>query len=88
MSKTPSPEPEPRGDTNSDKAGASEEKRIDVTPGQPVSFEVPANTNLTINVVNEKPQGCLSSLWSGVSCLGTGIFVLIVLAVIIGSASR
>ena len=88
MSKTPSPEPEPRGDTNSDNAGASEEKRIDVTPGQPVSFEVPANTNLTINVVNEKPQGCLSSLWSGVSCLGTGIFVLIVIAVIIGSASR
>ncbi len=65
-----------------------EEKRIDVTPGQPVSFEVPANTNLTINVVNEKPQGCLSSLWSGLSCLGTGIFVLIVLALIIGSFSR
>ena len=88
MSKTPSPEPEPRDDKDGDVAGAPEEKRIDVTPGQPVSFKVPANTNLTINVVNEKPQGCLSSLWSGVSCLGTGIFVLIVLAVIIGSASR
>lgn len=65
----------------------SEEKRIEVTPGQPVSFEVPANTNLVINVVNDKPQGCLSSLWSAISCLGTGIFVLIVLAWIIGSLS-
>ena len=88
MTKTPSAEPEPRDDADGGIAGAPEETRIDVTPGQPVSFEVPANTNLTINVVNEKPQGCLSSLWSGVSCLGTGIFVLIVLAVIIGSASR
>jgi len=88
VTKTPSAEPEPRVDAVGGIAGAPEEKRIDVTPGQPVSFEVPANTNLTINVVNEKPQGCLSSLWSGVSCLGTGIFVLIVLAVIIGSASR
>jgi hypothetical protein len=88
VSTTPSTEPEPRDGTGADSAGAPEEKRIDVTPGQPVSFEVPANTNLTINVVNEKPQGCLSSLWSGVSCLGTGVFVLIVLAVIIGSASR
>jgi hypothetical protein len=88
VTKTPSAEPEPRDDADGGIAGAPEEKRIDVTPGQPVSFEVPANTNLTINVVNEKPQGCLSSLWSGVSCLGTGIFVLIVLAVIIGSASR
>jgi hypothetical protein len=88
VSTTPRPEPEPRDGTGGDSAGAPEEKRIDVTPGQPVSFEVPANTNLTINVVNEKPQGCLSSLWSGVSCLGTGVFVLIVLAVIIGSASR
>jgi hypothetical protein len=80
------PEPEPRDDADGD--DMPEEKRIDVTPGQPVSFEVPANTNLTINVVNEKPQGCLSSLWSGLSCLGTGIFVLIVLALIIGSFSR
>jgi len=88
VSKTPSPEPEPRDDADGGTDGAPVEKRIDVTPGQPVSFEVPANTNLTINVVNEKPQGCLSSLWSGVSCLGTGIFVLIVIAVIICSASR
>jgi hypothetical protein len=92
MSNTQSPEPEPRPESRGDTDGADgevpEEKRIDVTPGQPVMFEVPANTNLTINVVNEKPQGCLSSLWSGVSCLGTGIFVLIVIAVIIGSISR
>ena len=88
MSNTQSPEPEPRDGTNGADDVVPEEKRIDVTPGQPVSFEVPANTNLTINVVNEKPQGCLSSLWSGVSCLGTGIFVLIVIAWIIGSVSR
>jgi hypothetical protein len=88
VSTTPSPESEPRDGTDGDSSAEPEEKRIEVTPGQPVSFEVPANTNLTINVVNDKPQGCLSSLWSGISCLGTGIFVLIVLAVIIGSASR
>jgi hypothetical protein len=83
VNKPRNPEPEPHdGDDES-----IEEKRIDVTPGQPVSFEVPANTNLVINVVNDKPQGCLASLWSAISCLGTGIFVLLVLAWIIGSLS-
>lgn len=92
MSTPQNPEPDPlEGKDVADAdavADAAEEKRVDVTPGQPVSFEVPANTNLIINVVNEKPQGCLSSLWSGVSCLGTGIFVFIVIAVIYGSLSR
>lgn len=82
MNNPRNPEPEPRDDED-----AVEEKRINVTPGQPVSFEVPANTNLVINVVNDKPEGCLSSLWSAISCLGTGLFVLLVLAWIIGSLS-
>lgn len=60
------------------------EKRIDITPGQPVSFEVPANTNLVINVVNEKPEGFLASLWSGLSCLGTGFVILVIVFWIIG----
>jgi hypothetical protein len=88
MTSTQNPEPEPRDTADGDANGVPEEKRFDVTPGQPASFEVPANTNLTINVVNEKPKGCLSSLWSCVSWLGTAIFVLIVIAVIIGSNSR
>lgn len=88
MSTPQNPEPDSLDDKGTDGADIPDEKRVDVTPGQPVSFEVPANTNLIINVVNEKPQGCLSSLWSGISCLGTGIFVFIVLALIIGSFSR
>lgn len=88
MSTSQNPEPDPLDDKGTDEVDTPNEKRVDVTPGQPVSFEVPANTNLIINVVNEKPQGCLSSLWSGISCLGTGIFVFIVLALIIGSLSR
>ena len=88
MSNTQNPEPELPDGVDGVNDAETVEKRIDVTPGQPVSFEVPANTNVTINVVNDKPQGCLSSLWSGLSCLGTGIVVLIVVAIIIGSLSR
>jgi hypothetical protein len=87
VSNTQSPEPDPRDGTNGADDELPEQKRLDVTPGQPVSFEVPANTNLTINVVNEKPQGCLSSLWSGLSCLGTGLVVLFIIVMIVGSLS-
>ena len=80
------PEPDPQdGDTADNGAPEAIEKRIDVTPGEPKSFEVPANTNLVINVINEKPQGFLASLFSGLSCLATGFLVLVIVFWIIGS---
>ncbi|MDP4585953.1 MAG: hypothetical protein NWS64_01485 [Microbacteriaceae bacterium] len=85
MSNTQNPEPEPRDGATGDDDGVHEEKSVDFTPDQPVSFEVPANTNLVINVVNEKPRGCMSTLDSGFSCLGTVIIILIVIAVIMSS---
>lgn len=83
------PQPTPDQNPETPPADGSEpiEKYIEVTPGQPVSFEVPANTNLVINVVNEKREGFLSSLWSGCSCLLTGVVVLVIVLYIIGSLS-
>jgi hypothetical protein len=80
------PEPDPH-DGDAANAGDPDpiEKRIDVTPGEPVSFEVPANTNLVINVINEKPQGFFASLLSGLSCFATGFVVLVIVFWIIGS---
>ncbi len=90
MSNTQNPEPNPRDGKDGD-AEVPEEKRLDVTPGQPVSFEVPANTNLTINVVNEKPPekpaGCLSTLWTCSSWLGYVLIALFVLGLIGNSLS-
>ena len=80
------PEPDPQdSDAADDGASGPIEKRIDVTPGEPVSFEVPANTNLVINVINENPRGFLASLFSGLSCLATGFVVLVIVFWIIGS---
>ena len=77
------PEPEDGDRANDDDTPV--ERRINVTPGEPVTIEVPANTHLVINVVNDKPRGCLSSLWSGLSCLATGFVVLVIVFWIIGS---
>lgn len=59
------------------------EQRIDVVPGEPVSFEVPANTNLVINVVSARPRGFLSSVFSTLGCLASGIFWTVVVLLII-----
>jgi hypothetical protein len=77
--------PEPEDDDRANDDGTPVERRINVTPGEPVTFEVPANTNLVINVVNDKPRGCLTSLWSGLSCFATGFVVLVIVFWIIGS---
>lgn len=80
------PEPDPqRSDNVNGGVPESIEKRIDVTRGEPVSFEVPANTNLVINVISEKPQGILASLFSGISCLATGFVVLVIVFWVVGS---
>ena len=86
MSNTQNPEPNPSDGKDGD-AEVPEEKRLDATPGQPVSFEVPANTNLTINVVNEKSPGCLSSLGSCLSWVGYVLIALFVIGLIANSLS-
>jgi len=65
-----------------------EVKQVDLTPGEPVSFEVPANANLVINVVGKQGGGCLSSIFSGCGCLVTGFVILAIVLAIIGSFSR
>ena len=77
--------PSGSGDGKNDKP---EVRQVDLTPGEPVSFEVPANTNLVINVVGKQGGGCLSSIFSGCSCLVTGFVILAIVLAIIGSFSR
>lgn len=76
MKPEPSPDDAPNADT---------ERHIDVTPGEPVSIEVPSNTNLVINVVTPERESCLSSLFSGLSCVATGFVILVIVFWIIGS---
>jgi len=68
--------------------GEPDVKQVDLTPDDPVSFEVPPNTNLVVNVVGKQGGGCLSSLFSGCGCLATGFIVLVLILAAIGSASR
>ena len=63
-------------------------KQVDLTPGEPVSFEVPPNTNLVINVVGKQGGGFISSIFSGCSCLVSGFVILAIVLVIVGSFSR
>jgi hypothetical protein len=53
-----------------------------------VSFEVPPNTNLVVNVVGKQGGGCLSSFFSGCGCLATGFIVLALILAAIGSQTR
>lgn len=55
------------------------DEQVSLTPGESVSLEIPANTNLVINVVPEKPKGLVGSLMSGIGCLFSGIFWLVVI---------
>jgi hypothetical protein len=63
-------------------------KQVDLTPSEPVSFEVPPNTNLVVNVAGKQGGGCVSSVLSGCGCLGMGLLVVAVVLAIIGSQSR
>ena len=73
------------GDAQND---GPEIKQVDLTPGNPVSFEVPPNTNLVVNVVGRQGGGCLSSIFSGCGCLATGFIALLVILAMIGSLTR
>jgi hypothetical protein len=94
VTKTRGPLPDPDDSTNGSDAkadGTSENpeiKKVELTPDEPVSFEVPPNTNLVVNVVGKQGGGCLSSLFSGCGCLATGFIVLALILAAIGSASR
>ena len=66
----------------------AETKQVDLSPGAPVSIEVPPNTNLVVNVVGKQGGGCLSSLVSGCGCLVIGFIALAVVAAVIGFYSR
>jgi len=68
--------------------GELEFKQVDLTPGEPVSFEVPPNTNLVINVVGKQGGGFISSILSGCSCLVSGFIILAIVLAIVGSFSR
>ncbi len=63
-------------------------KQVDLTPDGSVSFEVPPNTNLVVNVVGKQGGGCFSSLLSGCGCLAGGLIVLALILAAIGSLSR
>ncbi len=94
MTKTRGPLPEPddsKSDANASVGGTANEpdaKVVDLTAADPVSFEVPPNTNLVVNVVGKQGGGCVSSFLSGCGCLVTGLFVVAMIFAIIGSYSR
>ncbi len=94
MTKTRGPLPEPddsESDANVSFSGTANEpdvKEVDLTAADPVSFEVPPNTNLVVNVVGKQGGGCVSSFLSGCGCLVTGLFVVALILATIGSYSR
>ena len=94
MTKTRGPVPgpdDPDSGSNAKADGTSENpeiKKVDLTPDVPVSFDVPPNTNLVVNVVGKQSGGCVSSLLSGCGCLVIGAIVLAMILAAIGSLSR
>ena len=94
MTKTRGPLPDPDDSANGANAKADgtseipEIKEADLTSNDPVSFEVPPNTNLVVNVVGQQGGGCLSSFFSGCGCLATGFIVLALILAAIGSQTR
>ncbi|CAB4537252.1 unannotated protein [freshwater metagenome] len=94
MTKTRGPLPDPDDSTNGSDAkadGTSENpeiKQVELTSDEPVSFEVPPNTNLVVNVVGKQGGGCVSSFFSGCGCLATGFIAIALILAAIGSQSR
>jgi hypothetical protein len=94
VTKPREPHPESDGsesDANTNAGGTADEpeiKRVDLTPSDPVSFEVPPNTNLVVNVTGKQGGGCVSSFLSGCGCLATGFIVVAVVLALIGYSSR
>ena len=94
MTETRSPLSDPDNPDSGSSAtadGSSEHpeiKQVDLTPNVPVSFDVPPNTNLVVNVVGKQGGGCVSSLLSGCGCLVIGAIVLVLILAAIGSFSR
>ncbi len=94
MTKPPGPLPNPDDSEPATNAGADgttnepDVKQVDLTPGNPVSFEVPPNTNLVVNVVGKQGGGCVSSILSGCSCLVTGFIILVIVMAIVNAFSR
>ena len=88
----PLPEPDDSESTaNASADGTTDEpdvKYVDFTPGNPVSFELPPNTNLVVNVVGNQGGGCLSSILSGLSCLASGLIILVIVMAIVNAFSR
>ena len=64
------------------------EKYIELTPGEPVSFEVPPNTNLVVNVIGKQGSNWFSSLLSSCGCVVVGLVVLMFILYAIGSLSH
>ena len=94
MTKTRGPLPDPDDSTNGSDAKADgtsanpEITQVELTPDAPVSFEVPPNTNLVVNVVGKQGGGCVSSILSGCSCLATGFIILVIVMAIVNAFSR
>ena len=64
------------------------DKYVDLTPGEPVSFEVPPNTNLVVNVIGKQGNNWFSSCLSGCGCLVVGLIVAGLILSAFGSLSR
>jgi hypothetical protein len=94
VTKPRGPQPEPEDVNSVPNAGSDgttdepEVRQVELTPGVPVSFEVPPNTNLVINVVGKQGGGFISSILSGCSCLVSGFIILAIVLAIVGSFSR
>jgi hypothetical protein len=94
VTKPRGPLPNPDDSESAANAGADgsanepDVKQVDLTPGNPVSFEVPPNTNLVVNVVGKQGGGCVSSILSGFSCLATGFIILVIVMAIVNAFSR
>ena len=94
MTKPRGPLPNPDDSESAANAGADgsanepDIKQVNLSPGNPVSFEVPPNTNLVVNVVGKQGGGCVSSILSGCSCLATGFIILVIVMAIVNAFSR
>jgi len=83
------PTPEPTEPTvPNDPASPPAEKYVDLTPGEPLSFEVPPNTNLVVNVIGKQGGNWFSSLLSGCGCLIVRLIVAGLVLSAIGSLSH
>lgn len=94
MTKPRGPLPEPDDSESAANASADRTanepdiKYVDLSADNPVSFEVPPNTNLVVNIVGKQGGGCVSSILSGFSCLATGFIILVIVMAIVNAFSR